>query len=158
MKPGELMPGQGSVQCNRGRTAVTVNVENTSDRTVQVCSHYHFFEANKRLRFDRLATYGRRLDIPAAGVCPGRHFPVQRRNRRRRQQSRPDALARSRRRPPAGLQIPRTVQRAAGQARIRSCVWRRRMERPAICRAIDRDRWPLCHPANRPEPTMPGPI
>ena len=65
MKPGELMPGQGSVQCNRGRTAVTVNVENTSDRTVHVCSHYHFFEANKRLRFDRLATYGRRLDIPA---------------------------------------------------------------------------------------------
>ena len=65
MRPGELIPAKAPVPCNQGRTAVTLNVKNTSDRTVQVCSHYHFFEANKRLRFDRLAAYGRRLDIPA---------------------------------------------------------------------------------------------
>ena len=65
MRPGELIPGEASVQCNPGRTTIAVEVENTSDKTVQVCSHYHFFEANKRLRFDRLASYGRRLDIPA---------------------------------------------------------------------------------------------
>lgn len=65
MKPGELFPGTGSIQCNQGRDTATVLVENTSDHVVYVASHYHFFEVNKRLRFSRRAAYGRRLDIPA---------------------------------------------------------------------------------------------
>ena len=65
MKPGEIFLGEGNIQCNQGRESVSINVENTSDHVVQVTSHYHFFEANKRLRFDRAAAYGRRLDIPA---------------------------------------------------------------------------------------------
>ena len=69
MKPGEIIPAQGSIRINEGREAITISVENTSDHAVQVTSHYHFFEANKRLRFDRAAAYGRRLDVPAgAGV------------------------------------------------------------------------------------------
>ena len=43
-------------------------MENTSDHTIQVTSHYHFFEVNKRLRFDRLAAYGKRLDIPSGSA------------------------------------------------------------------------------------------
>ena len=65
MKPGEIIPGEGDIECNQGRGTVTIMVENTSDHAVQVTSHYHFFEANKRLRFDRSAAYGKRLDIPA---------------------------------------------------------------------------------------------
>ncbi|MFQ5875908.1 MAG: urease subunit beta [Dehalococcoidia bacterium] len=65
MKPGEVISGEGDIECNQGRGTVTITVENTSDHAVQVTSHYHFFEANKRLRFDRSAAYGKRLDIPA---------------------------------------------------------------------------------------------
>ena len=65
MKPGELFPGTGAIRCNQGRGTVAVLVENTSDHVVYVASHYHFFEVNKRLRFSRRETYGRRLDIPA---------------------------------------------------------------------------------------------
>ena len=65
MIPGEVIPGEGDIACNSGRDAVSVTVENTSDHTVYVTSHYHFFEANKRLRFERRAAYGRRLDIPS---------------------------------------------------------------------------------------------
>ena len=67
MKPGELFPGTGDIQCNQGRGTVTVLVENTSDHVIYVSSHYHFFEVNKRLRFSRRAAYGRRLDMPAGG-------------------------------------------------------------------------------------------
>ena len=69
MKPGELFPGSGAIQCNQGRGAITVLVENTSDHVVYVASHYHFFEVNKRLRFSRRAAYGRRLDIPAGTLA-----------------------------------------------------------------------------------------
>ena len=69
MKPGELFPGTGTIRCNQGRGTVTVLVENTSDHVVYVASHYHFFEANKRLRFSRRAAYGRRLDIPAGALA-----------------------------------------------------------------------------------------
>lgn len=53
------------VEINRGRPAVTLTVWNTGDRAVQVGSHFHFFESNRALRFDRTASFGRRLDIPA---------------------------------------------------------------------------------------------
>ena len=65
MIPGEIIPAAGAIRCNVGREAVKLAVENTSDHTVYVTSHYHFMEANRRLRFDRRAAYGRRLDVPA---------------------------------------------------------------------------------------------
>ena len=65
MKPGELFPGTGAIQCNHGRGTAMIQVENTSEHVIYVASHYHFFEANKRLRFCRRVGYGRRLDIPA---------------------------------------------------------------------------------------------
>lgn len=65
MRPGEVIVAGGPVRSNAGRGVITLTVENTSDHVVYVTSHYHFMEANKRLRFDRGAAYGRRLDIPA---------------------------------------------------------------------------------------------
>jgi urease beta subunit len=53
------------VEINRGRSSITLTVWNTGDRAVQVGSHFHFFESNRALRFDRAASFGRRLDIPA---------------------------------------------------------------------------------------------
>lgn len=63
--PGELLPADGSIRINDGRETATVTVENTGDRPVQVGSHYHFFETNPELDFDRNAAYGMRLDVPA---------------------------------------------------------------------------------------------
>ncbi|WP_066385873.1 urease subunit beta [Halalkalicoccus paucihalophilus] len=65
MKPGELLPAEGTVTINEGRETATVAVENTGDRPVQVGSHFHFFEVNPGLAFDRKAAYGMRLDVPA---------------------------------------------------------------------------------------------
>ena len=65
MKPGEIIPASGNLVLNEGRETVTVAVANTGDRPVQVGSHYHFFEINAALDFDRDAARGRRLDIPA---------------------------------------------------------------------------------------------
>jgi urease subunit beta len=66
--PGEILPGEGSVVLNAGRSAVTLVVTNTGDRPVQVGSHYHFAQANAALRFDRDAAWGHRLNI-AAGTA-----------------------------------------------------------------------------------------
>ena len=63
--PGELIPEPGEIELNAGRSVTVVKVSNSGDRPVQVGSHYHFFEANPALLFDREATYGLRLDIPA---------------------------------------------------------------------------------------------
>jgi urease subunit beta len=63
--PGELISGEGAIEINADREAATVTVENTGDRPVQVGSHFHFFETNPQLEFDREAAYGTRLDIPA---------------------------------------------------------------------------------------------
>ncbi len=68
MRPGEVFPKKGVVRCNAGLETVSIEVENTSSHAVSVTSHYHFFEANRRLRFDRMAAYGRRLDIPAGAA------------------------------------------------------------------------------------------
>ncbi len=65
MKPGEIMPAPGTLVLNEGRETVTVSVANTGDRPVQVGSHYHFFETNEALAFERAAARGFRLDIPA---------------------------------------------------------------------------------------------
>lgn len=63
--PGELLPADEPVEINAGRETAAVPVENTGDRPVQVGSHFHFFEVNPALDFDREAAYGMRLDIPA---------------------------------------------------------------------------------------------
>ena len=63
--PGELSPETGELELNAGRPVTTVLVANTGDRPVQVGSHFHFHEANGALKFDRDATRGLRLDIPA---------------------------------------------------------------------------------------------
>ena len=63
--PGELIPEPGELELNSGRPITTVLVANTGDRPVQVGSHFHFFEAIAALHFDREATRGQRLDIPA---------------------------------------------------------------------------------------------
>ena len=63
--PGEIIPLQGEIELNLGKEVKTVTVSNSGDRPVQVGSHYHFYEANKSLIFDRKITLGMRLDIPA---------------------------------------------------------------------------------------------
>ncbi len=65
MQPGEIIYQPGTIVANAGRRTATIVVENTSDREIQVTSHYHFFEVNKRLRFDRAPAFGMHLDIPA---------------------------------------------------------------------------------------------
>lgn len=68
MIPGEIIPAKGDIELNKGAERVTVKVANTGDRPVQVGSHYHFFETNEGLVFDRARTRGMRLDI-AAGTA-----------------------------------------------------------------------------------------
>lgn len=63
--PGELLPEAGEIELNAGRATVTLTVANTGDRPIQVGSHFHFFEVNKALEFDRDRSHGMRLDIPA---------------------------------------------------------------------------------------------
>ena len=65
MIPGEIIAADGDVELNAGLPVITVEVSNTGDRPVQVGSHYHFFETNPALSFDRNAARGMRLDIPA---------------------------------------------------------------------------------------------
>jgi urease subunit beta len=65
MIPGQIMAARGEIELNAGRDTVTLSVENTGDRPIQVGSHYHFFETNSSLRFDRAQSRGFRLDIPA---------------------------------------------------------------------------------------------
>ena len=63
--PGELIPDEGFIELNKGREITTLKVANTSDRPIQIGSHYHFFESNQGLKFDRQNSLGKRLDIPA---------------------------------------------------------------------------------------------
>lgn len=63
--PGEMLFGDGDLVLNEGRATVELDVANTGDRAVQVGSHFHFFEVNKALAFERGAAFGLRLDIPS---------------------------------------------------------------------------------------------
>ncbi|HXI36251.1 MAG TPA: urease subunit beta [Burkholderiales bacterium] len=65
MIPGELFVAAGDIELNVGRATVTLTVSNTGDRPIQVGSHYHFYETNAALQFDREHARGCRLDIPA---------------------------------------------------------------------------------------------
>ncbi len=80
MIPGEMFVASGEIELNSGRQTLTLSVANTGDRPVQVGSHYHFYETNAALAFDREAARGFRLDI-AAGTAvrfePGQSRSVQ---------------------------------------------------------------------------------
>ncbi len=78
--PGAVMAAAGDILMNEGRTTVTLKVSNTGDRPIQVGSHYHFFETNAALSFDRAQARGMRLDIPAGTAVrfePGQSREVQ---------------------------------------------------------------------------------
>ena len=68
MIPGESLPAEGEVELDAGRETRTLTIASIGDRPIQVGSHFHFFEANKALRFDREAAYGMRLNIPAGNA------------------------------------------------------------------------------------------
>ena len=65
MIPGQLFAAEGDIELNAGRDTVTLSVANTGDRPIQVGSHYHFFETNNALQFERAKARGFRLNIPA---------------------------------------------------------------------------------------------
>ncbi len=65
MIPGEIITADGDIELNKGRKTVTLTVANSGDRPIQVGSHYHFFETNPALKFERKKARGMRLDIPA---------------------------------------------------------------------------------------------
>jgi urease subunit beta len=65
MIPGEVFPAPGEIELNAGQPTVTITVANSGDRPIQVGSHYHFYETNAALAFDREKVRGMRLDIPA---------------------------------------------------------------------------------------------
>ncbi len=65
MIPGEIIPAAGDIELNAGRDTLTLSVANTGDRPVQVGSHYHFYETNPALKFERERARGFRLNIPA---------------------------------------------------------------------------------------------
>jgi urease subunit beta len=80
MIPGEIITVAGDLELNADRTVVSVLVANSGDRPIQVGSHYHFFETNPALHFDRPLTRGYRLDIPAGTAVrfePGQQREVQ---------------------------------------------------------------------------------
>ena len=65
VQPGEIIPAQGDIEINAGRRKATVKALNTGDRPIQVGSHFHFFEVNKALQFNREVAFGMHLDVPA---------------------------------------------------------------------------------------------
>lgn len=80
MIPGEILTAEGIVPLNAGRSVVTLSVANMGDRPIQVGSHYHFFEVNRALVFDRALARGCRLHIPAGTAVrfePGQTREVQ---------------------------------------------------------------------------------
>jgi len=65
MIPGEYILGEGDIEANAGRRTIELTVANTADRPIQVGSHFHFFEVNRALRFERRLAWGMRLNVPA---------------------------------------------------------------------------------------------
>jgi urease subunit gamma/beta len=79
-RPGELIPADGEIEINRGRRRQEITAINTGDRPIQIGSHYHFFEANRALQFERAPSFGMHLDIPAGTAVrfePGESKTVQ---------------------------------------------------------------------------------
>jgi urease subunit beta len=80
MIPGEIMVREGDIELNAGRPTLRVRVANTGDRPIQVGSHYHFYETNDALAFEREATRGYRLNVPAGTAVrfePGQEREVE---------------------------------------------------------------------------------
>ena len=80
MIPGEIIPADGTLALNTGRRTLTLQVQNTSDRPIQVGSHYHFAETNGALGCDRAAAHGMRLNIPSGAAVrfePGQQRTVE---------------------------------------------------------------------------------
>ncbi len=80
MKPGEIITPEGEIELNAGRETIRISVANTGDRAIQVGSHYHFYETNAALEFERERTRGFRLDVPAGTAVrfePGQQREVQ---------------------------------------------------------------------------------
>lgn len=80
MIPGELFTPDGTIELNQGRPTLNITVANGGDRPIQIGSHFHFYEVNAALQFDREATKGMRLDIPAGTAVrfePGDEKEVQ---------------------------------------------------------------------------------
>lgn len=80
MIPGELFAKEGEIEINAGLKTLEIKISNLGDRPIQVGSHYHFYETNSALQFDREATRGMRLDIPAGTAVrfePGQERTVQ---------------------------------------------------------------------------------
>src|SRR5688572_6607904 len=80
MIPGEMKVAEGEIELNAGRGTVTLKVTNSGDRPIQVGSHYHFFETNDALQFDRASARGFRLNIPAGTAVrfePGQEREVE---------------------------------------------------------------------------------
>lgn len=65
MIPGEFIIKEGTIEYNKGKEAIQLEVENVGDRPIQIGSHFHFYEVNDYLKFDREKAYGKRLDIPS---------------------------------------------------------------------------------------------
>ena len=68
MIPGEIITQEGEIELNAGRETIQIQVANTGDRPIQVGSHFHFYEVNKALQFEREPTLGMRLNIPAGNA------------------------------------------------------------------------------------------
>lgn len=80
MIPGEMITQAGEIEINAGRKTLTLSIANSGDRPIQVGSHYHFYETNAALQFDRGAAKGYRLNIPAGTAVrfePGQHREVE---------------------------------------------------------------------------------
>lgn len=80
MIPGEVIVKKTEIEINKGHNKTVLSVKNTGDRPIQVGSHFHFFEVNHALKFDREKSYGKRLDIPAGAAVrfePGDEKDVQ---------------------------------------------------------------------------------
>ncbi|SDE06522.1 urease subunit beta [Bhargavaea beijingensis] len=80
MHPGQYVLQEGDIICNEGREMTTLTVTNTGDRPVQIGSHYHFYEVNPAMKFDRELAYGKRLNVPAGAAVrfePGDEKEVQ---------------------------------------------------------------------------------
>ena len=78
--PGEIIPEDGDIELNSGKDVINISVSNSGDRPIQVGSHYHFFETNNALQFDRENTKGFRLNIPAGTAIrfePGQNREVE---------------------------------------------------------------------------------
>ncbi len=80
MIPGEYIIAQGDIELNKGRKTLDITVVNTGDRPVQVGSHFHFYEVNSQMKFERNPSFGMRLNIPAGTAVrfePGEEKDVQ---------------------------------------------------------------------------------